>query len=61
MVEAWGHRVPLILEKEPGVEFKEVAKLFITRFDRPSFKETTDKGVETHLGKSTSPKETPKN
>lgn len=60
MVEAWGHGVPLILEKEPGVEFKEVAKLFITRFDRPSFKETTDKGAATPIGKSMSPKEIPK-
>jgi ATP-dependent DNA helicase RecG len=27
MVEAWGRRVPLILEKEPGVQFREIAKL----------------------------------
>jgi ATP-dependent DNA helicase RecG len=53
MVEAWGRGVPLILEKEPGVEFKEVAKLFVTRFGRPSFKET--------LGEQTiTPKEAPK-
>jgi len=60
MVEAWGRGVPLILEKEPGVEFREVAKLFIASFDRPSFKETTDKGVATPKEKSTIPKETPK-
>lgn len=40
MVEAWGRGMSLILEKEPGVEFQESAKLFITRFSRPSFNET---------------------
>jgi ATP-dependent DNA helicase RecG len=45
MVEAWGRGVPLILEKEPGVEFKEVAKLFISKFDRPSFKGTVGEEV----------------
>jgi len=53
MVEAWGRGVPLILEKEPGVEFREVAKLFITKFYRPSFKEAVSEEV---IG----PKETPK-
>jgi hypothetical protein len=53
MVEAWVRGVPLILEKEPGVEFREVAKLFITKFYRPSFKEAVSEEV---IG----PKETPK-
>jgi ATP-dependent DNA helicase RecG len=60
MVEAWGRGVPLILEKEPGVEFKEVAKLFITSFDRPSFKKKTGKEAVTAEEKSIAPKETPK-
>jgi ATP-dependent DNA helicase RecG len=47
MVEAWGRGVPLILEKEPGVQFREIAKLFITSFDRPSFGESVDKAVVT--------------
>ena len=47
MVEAWGRGVPLILEKEPGVQFREIAKLFITSFDRPSFGESADKAVVT--------------
>ena len=59
-VEAWGRGIPLILEKEPGVEFREVAKLFITSFDRPSFKEKTGKEAATIREKSMAPKETPK-
>ena len=47
MVEAWGRGVPLILKKEPGVQFREIAKLFITSFDRPSFGESIDKAVVT--------------
>ena len=52
MVEAWGRGVPLILEKEPGVQFRAIAKLFITSFDRPSYGESVDKAVvtiESHL------------
>jgi ATP-dependent DNA helicase RecG len=60
MVEAWGRGVPLILEKEPGVEFREVAKLFITSFSRPSFMETPGKEAATMKEKSMPPKETPK-
>jgi ATP-dependent DNA helicase RecG len=37
LVESWGRGVPLIMEQEPGVEFREIAKLFITSFPRPSF------------------------
>lgn len=47
MVEAWGHGVPLILGKEPGVQFREIAKLFIASFDRPSFEESIDKAMVT--------------
>jgi DNA-binding CsgD family transcriptional regulator len=32
---------------EPGVQFREIAKLFITSFDRPSFGESVDKAVVT--------------
>lgn len=42
LIEAWGRGVPLILEKEPDVEFKEIAKLFITSFTRPSFLESPE-------------------
>ena len=42
LVEAWGRGVPLIQEKEPGVEFKEIAKIFITSFLRPSFLENPE-------------------
>lgn len=37
LVGAWGRGVPLIIKKEPAVDFKEIAKLFITSFARPSF------------------------
>jgi ATP-dependent DNA helicase RecG len=49
MVEAWGRGIPLIMEHEPGVEFKEIAKLFITSFARPSFKDTSDKTSDKEL------------
>ena len=41
MVEAWGRGMPLILENEPGVKFREVAHIFIASFGRPSFMEET--------------------
>jgi len=41
LVEAWGRGIPLILEKEPDVEFKEIAQVFITSFKRPTYKKTT--------------------
>ena len=48
------------LEKEPGVEFREVAKIFITSFSRPSFKKiTVDEAISTKE-KGSIPKETPK-
>ena len=36
MVEAWGRGMPLILENAPSVEFREIARLFIASFERPS-------------------------
>ncbi len=44
MVEGWGRGMPLILEQEPGVQFREVAGVFLASFARPSFK-----GVEALL------------
>jgi predicted HTH transcriptional regulator len=41
MVEAWGRGMPLILENEPNAKFREIAKIFIASFDRPSFVEKT--------------------
>ncbi|MBW2079206.1 MAG: AAA family ATPase, partial [Deltaproteobacteria bacterium] len=60
MVEAWGRGIPLILEKEPGVEFREVAKLFITSFYRPSFREIMGKKGATTKEKRMPAEETPK-
>ena len=34
--------MPLILEKEPDVDFREIAKIFITSFARPSFQENPE-------------------
>jgi ATP-dependent DNA helicase RecG len=42
MVEAWGRGMPLILENEPGAQFREVAKIFIASFGRPSYIEKTE-------------------
>ncbi len=39
MVEAWGRGMPLILEHEPDVKFREMADIFIAAFDRPSFRD----------------------
>jgi len=36
MVEAWGRGMPLILQNAPGVEFREIASLFVASFERPS-------------------------
>src|SRR3990167_755401 len=57
MVEAWGRGMPLMLENAPTVKFRQVAGLFIARFNRPSFleevpKKTVDKSKET-TGKTT--------
>jgi ATP-dependent DNA helicase RecG len=36
MVEAWGRGITLILENAPDVEFREIARLFVASFERPS-------------------------
>jgi ATP-dependent DNA helicase RecG len=36
MVEAWGRGMPLILANAPDVEFREIARLFVASFERPS-------------------------
>jgi ATP-dependent DNA helicase RecG len=36
MVEAWGRGMPLILQNAPNVEFREIARLFVASFERPS-------------------------
>lgn len=53
MVETWGRGMKLILEKEPNVEFKETAKIFIASFARPSF---DDKQVATKQNTKETPK-----
>jgi ATP-dependent DNA helicase RecG len=60
MVEAWGRGIPLILEKEPGVQFREVAKLFITSFERPSFQKIKGKGAGTTQETLKKPQRNPK-
>jgi ATP-dependent DNA helicase RecG len=52
LVEAWGRGVPLILEKEPDVEFKEIAKIFITSFARPSFSESAEQAAMEPIDKA---------
>ncbi len=42
-VEKWGKGISLILDKEPGAQFKEVATLFITVFKRKTIEEATKK------------------
>lgn len=46
MVEAWGRGMPLILKNEPTVQFREIAKIFITSFDRPSFAEDAERATQ---------------
>ncbi len=41
MVEGWGRGMPLILEQEPEVRFREVAQIFITDFIRHAAEEET--------------------
>jgi hypothetical protein len=54
MVEAWGRGMPLILENAPDVEFREIARLFVASFERPSA--TVETTPETGV---TTPKTTP--
>jgi ATP-dependent DNA helicase RecG len=58
MVEAWGRGMPLILENAPDVAFREIARLFIASFERPSAAvETTP---ETGLTPPENAKKTPR-
>lgn len=50
MVEGWGRGMPLILEQEPGVKFKEIAQIFIADFARPSFREEYGAGDGSGIG-----------
>jgi ATP-dependent DNA helicase RecG len=58
MVEAWGRGMPLILENAPTVEFREIARLFIASFERPSLDVVS--GPETSPFTPQNAKETPK-
>jgi ATP-dependent DNA helicase RecG len=58
MVEAWGRGMPLILENAPTVEFREIARLFIASFERPSF--ALPPSLETPKKYQENTKETPK-
>lgn len=64
MVEAWGRGMPLIIKNAPDVVFREIGKLFIVAFNRPSFLDQKDEGEaatqETTQEKSKAPKEAPK-
>ena len=57
MVEAWGRGMPLILENAPSVEFREIARLFVASFERPSA--TLATGPETNPVTPQNAKETP--
>jgi len=51
-VEKWGKGISLILDKEPGAEFKEIATLFITVFKRKTIQEATEESMEKTISKS---------
>ena len=38
--------MPIILKNEPTVQFQEIAKIFITSFDRPSFTEEAERATQ---------------
>lgn len=57
LVEAWGRGMPLILENAPSVEFREIARLFVASFERPSA--TLAAGPETSPVTPQNAKETP--
>lgn len=52
MVEAWGRGMPLILKNEPNVKFREVARIFITSFDRPSFSGSSEQAIDKTIDKT---------
>jgi ATP-dependent DNA helicase RecG len=54
MVEAWGRGMPLILANAPDVAFREIARLFVASFERPSA------AVEAPKTTKQTTKETPK-
>jgi ATP-dependent DNA helicase RecG len=54
MVEAWGRGMPLILENAPTVEFREIARLFIASFERPSATAKTTKETRKTTKETTS-------
>ncbi len=65
MVEAWGRGMPLILENAPSVEFREIARLFVASFERPSaaVEPTPESGLEppeNHQKTTRKPLENPK-
>jgi ATP-dependent DNA helicase RecG len=65
MVEAWGRGMPLILENAPNVAFREIARLFVASFERPSAAagstpETGETTKETGLEPPENTQETPK-
>ena len=65
MVEAWGRGMPLILQNAPDVEFREIARLFVASFERPSAivettKETEINSPETGLEPPENTKKTPR-
>ena len=45
-VENWGSGIGKILSKEPNTTFKEIARLFITVFERKEFKDVTKRVTE---------------
>ncbi|MBF0234031.1 MAG: putative DNA binding domain-containing protein [Desulfamplus sp.] len=53
MVESWGRGMPLILRNAPDVEFREVAGIFITGFDRPSSVEEKGAAIDKTIEETT--------
>jgi ATP-dependent DNA helicase RecG len=63
MVEAWGRGMPLILANAPDVAFREIARLFVASFERPSaaVEATPETGLEPPENTKETPKKHPKN
>jgi len=45
-VKAYGRGMPVILKNEPTVQFREIAKIFITSFDRLSYAEDAERATQ---------------
>lgn len=62
MVEGWGRGMPLIMENEPSVEFREIAQVFMTVFKRKSFQtfDSLSSGADDHATIKTTIKTTTK-